>query len=136
MGIHPQRCLRTASQGFRLGRTVVCAAIGGIIVAASSVAHGQGRTVIKTDSSWGRAAGAVARTGGPTVLLGNSSRDLTVRGDVYTITQQQGRTAGLNLFHSFESFSIGPGDAVVFTTNSANLQNVISRVQRLIPNPH
>ena len=64
---------------------------------------------IKTDASWGRTA-------------------QTLSGPSYGITQAMGKLAGNNLFHSFERFNIKTGEAAVFSTTTATLQNVVSRV--------
>ncbi len=64
---------------------------------------------IKTDASWGRTA-------------------QTLSGPSYAIPQTLGKLAGNNLFHSFETFNIKTGEAAVFSTTTATLQNVISRV--------
>jgi len=64
---------------------------------------------IKTDASWGRTA-------------------QTLTGPSYVIPQAIGKLAGNNLFHSFETFNIKTGESAVFSTTTATLQNVISRV--------
>ena len=93
-------------------------------------APAQVATTIKTDASWGRAPSAVA-PGGPSVVTANQAR-YAVSGNVYAIPQTLGKAAGANLFHSFETFSIGSGDAAVFTTTSS-FNNVISRVSGTSP---
>src|SRR5262249_46219852 len=67
-----------------------------------------------------------------TPLTGNAGTTYNIAGGVYTIEQAQGRVAGANLFHSFETFNVGRGDAAVFTTGSP-LNNVISRVTGASP---
>jgi len=64
---------------------------------------------IKTDASWGRTA-------------------QTLTGPKYDIPQAMGKLAGNNLFHSFETFNIKTNESAVFSTTTASLQNVISRV--------
>ena len=64
---------------------------------------------IKTDASWGRTA-------------------QTLSGPSYGITQAMGKLAGNNLFHSFDTFNIKTGESAVFSTTTATLQNVVSRV--------
>lgn len=64
---------------------------------------------IRTDGSLGLAAQAIS---GPT----------------YLIPQSVGKLAGNNLFHSFQTFSVGAGESALFSTSSAGLANVISRV--------
>ncbi len=64
---------------------------------------------IKTDASWGRTA-------------------QTLTGPSYAIPQAMGKFAGNNLFHSFEIFNIKTGESAVFSTTTATLQNVVSRV--------
>lgn len=61
-----------------------------------------------TDSSWGRT---------PQTLSGT-----------FTIPESMGKLAGTHLFHSFERFSIGTGESATFTTTTAAIQNLISRV--------
>jgi filamentous hemagglutinin family protein len=91
----------------------------------SSAVHGQG-TAIKTDASWARTPAAIAPSSSPSTVFGNNGV-YGVFGKVYTIPQSIGKAAGANLFHSFETFSVGSGDAALFTTSS-NFNNVISRV--------
>jgi filamentous hemagglutinin family protein len=123
-----------ASAGARKGdlriKTVVLgiAAIGTIAAGALSA---QGATAIKTDASWGRTARVLAPTASATTVTGNKGTVYQVPGNVYTIPESAGKTAGSNLFHSFESFSVGQGDAAVFTTRTPSLTNVISRVSGL-----
>jgi len=64
---------------------------------------------IKTDASWSRTA-------------------QTLAGPKYDIPQVMGKLAGNNLFHSFETFNVKTGESAVFSTTTATLQNVISRV--------
>ena len=63
---------------------------------------------IRTDASLGRPAASLA-------------------GPSYVISQDLGRLAGRNLFHSFQVFNVGPGESATFTA-TADLANVISRV--------
>ena len=105
------------------------AAAAGVAIAGSAC----GQTTITTDTSWGRTAGALSPSGSATTVLGNKGVVHSVPGNVYTITEGQGKVAGTNLFHSFQSFSVGAGDAAVFTTSTASLQNVISRVSGSSP---
>lgn len=58
--------------------------------------------------------------------LGRPAASLT--GPNYLISQDLGRLAGRNLFHSFETFNLGYGEIARFTTTSSHLANVISRV--------
>jgi filamentous hemagglutinin family protein len=55
-----------------------------------------------------------------------AARSLT--GPNYAIPESLGRRAGSNLFHSFQVFSIGRGEAAVFSTTTPTLSNVIGRV--------
>ena len=64
---------------------------------------------IRTDASWGRTA-------------------QTLTGPAYTIPESLGKVAGNNLFQSFQAFNINTGESATFTTTTATLQNVISRV--------
>src|SRR5690242_20447517 len=92
-----------------------------------ALAQTQTATSIKTDASWGRTPSILSPTASNTTVVGNRGAYL-VPGNVYTIAEAQGKLAGRNLFHSFDSFSIGAGDAAVFTTSTPSLSNVISRV--------
>ncbi|MBK7003275.1 MAG: filamentous hemagglutinin N-terminal domain-containing protein [Rhodoferax sp.] len=52
----------------------------------------------------------------------------TLIGPQYTIPQSLGQLAGSNLFHSFQTFNINTGESANFTTSTAGIANVISRV--------
>jgi len=101
--------------------TALCAAV-----------HAQSPTVIQTDASWARTPAALAPIASGVLLNGNGGTTHPVPGNVYVIPQSLGKTAGSNLFHSFQSFSVGSGDAAVFTT-ATNLNNVVSRVSGTSP---
>jgi filamentous hemagglutinin family protein len=94
---------------------------------ATLPAYAQNPTVIRTDASWGRTPGSLSPSASNATVVGNRGSYL-VPGNVYVITEAQGRLAGANLLHSFESFSVGAKDAAVFTTTTPSLQNVVSRV--------
>ena len=64
------------------------------------------------DSSWGRA---------PQTLGGPANPN-------FTISQGLGRLSGNNLFHSFQTFNISPGESATFTTTTPSIANVITRV--------
>ena len=49
-------------------------------------------------------------------------------GGKFTVPQSLGTVSGANLFHSFQNFGIGATESATFTTSSAALANVISRV--------
>jgi filamentous hemagglutinin family protein len=83
--------------------------------------------VIKTDGSWGRAPTSLTGVHRTSIKASNASA-MNVPGSVFTIPETQARIAGANLFHSFARFNVGAGDAALFTTETATLQNVISRV--------
>lgn len=51
-----------------------------------------------------------------------------ISGPTYLIPQSVGKLTGNNLFHSFQTFSVGAGESALFSTSSAGLANVISRV--------
>ncbi len=60
------------------------------------------------------------------VSLGQPAQNLT--GPMILIPQSLGKLAGNNLFHSFQTFNLASGEVANFTTTSAGLANVISRV--------
>jgi filamentous hemagglutinin family protein len=66
-------------------------------------------------------ARADATTDGSVGLVEHRSGD-------FTIPQSLGRVRGNNLFHSFRQFNIHAGEKATFTTDTASLKNVISRV--------
>lgn len=87
------------------------------------------QTQISTDGKVG-SAGAKALLGTPSSapVKGNGGREYQIKGNVFTVDEGLGQKVGRNLFHSFERFSIGKNDAAIFTTDSADLLHVISRV--------
>lgn len=68
-------------------------------------------------------AWAQVRTDGS---LGQAARSLA--GPNYAITESLGRRAGSNLFHSFETFRIGSGEAALFSTTTPTVANIFARV--------
>ncbi len=64
---------------------------------------------IRTDASLGQAAQSLV---GPSFLIG----------------QNLGKLSGSNLFHSFQSFNLASGESATFTTSTAGIAHVISRV--------
>ncbi|MFA7279034.1 MAG: filamentous hemagglutinin N-terminal domain-containing protein [Sterolibacterium sp.] len=58
--------------------------------------------------------------------LGKPAQNLT--GPSFLIPESLGRLSGSNLFHSFQVFNINAGQSANFTTSTAGLTNVISRV--------
>ena len=58
--------------------------------------------------------------------LGHAAQTLT--GPSYLISQSLGKVSGNNLFQSFQTFNLATGETATFTTDSANIANVISRV--------
>jgi len=50
-----------------------------------------------------------------------------LQGPDYVINQDLGRTAGNNLFHSFETFNVNTGESATFFS-SPSIENIISRV--------
>src|ERR1700691_2774568 len=58
--------------------------------------------------------------------LGPSAAALV--GPTYNITQNLGKLSGGNLFFSFQYFNVATGETALFTTSSAGIANVISRV--------
>ncbi len=74
---------------------------------------------------------AAANSAGPAGIkldgtLGGTAAALT--GPNYNITQSLGRLSGGNLFFSFQYFNVATGETALFTTSSAGIANVISRV--------
>jgi filamentous hemagglutinin family protein len=67
--------------------------------------------------------GAQIRTDGSLGQVGQS-----LAGPSFQIPQSLGKVAGGNLFHSFETFNLAAGEVASFSTTSAGLSNVISRV--------
>ena len=57
--------------------------------------------------------------------MGNES--VAINNGEYAITQDLGVTAGNNLFHSFHSFNLAPGETATFS-GATHIENVISRV--------
>jgi len=49
-------------------------------------------------------------------------------GKSFTVPETLGKLKGNNLFHSFARFNIDAGESATFTTQTASIQNVISRV--------
>ncbi|MBF0615141.1 MAG: filamentous hemagglutinin N-terminal domain-containing protein [Magnetococcales bacterium] len=74
-------------------------------------------------TSW---AGAIAYDGSLAARGGAAAGNLTSANGAFTIPQSSGVTAGQNLFHSFNNFSLTSGETALFT--GANVNNVISRV--------
>src|SRR6202034_257624 len=68
-----------------------------------------GRAGIKLDGTLGPSAAALA-------------------GPMYAITQNLGKLAGGNLYFSFQYFNVATGETALFSTTSAGINNVISRV--------
>lgn len=93
--------------------TATSVVVGGVIVATLALCPGTLFAGAVIDTSWGRTA---------QTLSGN-----------FTIPESSGKVAGTNLFHSFKSFSINTGESATFTTSTATLQNVISRVSGTSP---
>src|ERR1700728_118799 len=74
---------------------------------------------------------AIASAGGPAgVRLDGTLGGMAVAlaGPAYYITQNLGTLAGGNLFFTFQYFNIATGQTALFTTTSAGIGNVISRV--------
>jgi filamentous hemagglutinin family protein len=84
-------------------------ALGGLVCTSAALLLSSAAAQIRTDGSVGPAA-------------------QTLTGPNYTIPQSHGRLAGSNLFHSFATFNINSGESATFTTSSAGIDNVISRV--------
>ncbi|MDM9586278.1 filamentous hemagglutinin N-terminal domain-containing protein [Nostoc sp. GT001] len=60
----------------------------------------------------------------PDGTLPNNS-NVTLKGNIRTI--EGGTTRGVNLFHSFEEFSV-PNGSTTFFNNPLNIQNILTRV--------
>jgi filamentous hemagglutinin family protein len=90
----------------RIGKRIVTGIAGAVFwVFATTSSQAQ----IRVDSSLGRPA-------------------QSLNGPDFQIPQSIGLLAGRNLFHSFQTFNIGTGESATFTTSSAGIANVISRV--------
>ncbi len=82
--------------------SAVCLAVGALLSFAAGAQ-------IRTDNSLGKPA-------------------QTLAGPAFVIPQTLGMLAGGNLFHSFQTFNLTPGESARFTTSSPGITNVISRV--------
>lgn len=51
-----------------------------------------------------------------------------LQGPVYSIPQALGRLSGANLFHSFQRFGLESGESATYSTQTAGIAHVISRV--------
>jgi filamentous hemagglutinin family protein len=108
------------------------AAAWAIVFLVSHGVHAQTHTVIKTDNNWGRTARTLLPSSGAASIVGNGGTTHQITGNVFTIPENLGKSAGQNLFHSFERFNVGAGDAALFTTTNAYV-NVITRISGLSP---
>ena len=74
------------------------------ILAGTWVATGpaslNAQTSIRTDGSLGRAPISVPGSRSTIAIQGNGGQSFNVPGNVFTVTEQMGRVAGANLFHS------------------------------------
>jgi filamentous hemagglutinin family protein len=86
-------------------KTITVTCLGVLVFLPSFGGYAQ----IKTDTSLGRSA-------------------QTLSGPNFLIPQTLGKLSGNNLFHSFETFNILSGQSANFTTDTAGINNVISRV--------
>jgi filamentous hemagglutinin family protein len=80
---------------------------------------------------YGMLASSAVAAAGPAGIkldgtLGPSAAALT--GPMYAITQNFGKLAGGNLYFSFQYFNVATGETALFSTTSAGINNVISRV--------
>lgn len=57
----------------------------------------------------------------------------TFRSGFFEISQQDGVTAGGNLFHSFSSFGVNQGEVALFTHQSAGINHIVARVTGVSP---
>jgi filamentous hemagglutinin family protein len=78
--------------------------------------------LIGTGVAWAAGPAGVKLDG----TLGGTAQVLG--GPTFNITQPLGRLAGSNLFFSFQYFNIAAGETALFSTTSAGINNVISRV--------
>jgi filamentous hemagglutinin family protein len=115
--------VRSPGQRWQAARWLAALAPGSLLAGAVCA-----QTTITTDSSWGRTPATLTPSASATAVVGNRGTSYAIPGNVYTIPESQGKLAGANLFHSFQSFSVGSGDAAVFTTTTPTLNNVVSRV--------
>lgn len=81
----------------------------GIALVVGALLPGAAPAQIRTDGSLGRPAQALAGPG-------------------FLIPETLGHLAGGNLFHSFQSFNLAPGESARFTTATPGIAHVIGRV--------
>ncbi|HMU64739.1 MAG TPA: filamentous hemagglutinin N-terminal domain-containing protein, partial [Nitrosomonas sp.] len=60
--------------------------------------------------------------------IGGIEINATGSGQIYTLSELNGKLASDNLFYSFSQFNIGSSDTVWFNLNTPDLAQVISRV--------
>jgi filamentous hemagglutinin family protein len=80
-----------------------------ILLTAAQLSSAAGPHGIRTDGTLGAAAATLA-------------------GPNYNITQSLGALSGKNLFYSFQYFNVASGETALFTTTTAGIANIISRV--------
>ena len=74
-------------------------------------------------------SGSAVRAGAQTDGTAGGAQTLSGK---FTVPQSLGTLSGANLFHSFQSFGINPGESATFTTTTP-LQNVVARVTGGVP---
>jgi filamentous hemagglutinin family protein len=89
--------------------SLIRGSLGLLLLLGSGMAVAAGPAGIKLDGTLGPSAAALA---GPT----------------YAITQNLGKLSGGNLYFSFQYFNVATGETALFSTTSAGINNVISRV--------
>jgi len=101
--------MQGAEKTVRMSYAALVCLLAPFLALEAPPANAAGPAGIKLDGSLGPSAAALA---GPT----------------YNITQNLGKLSGGNLFFSFQYFNVATGETALFTTTSAGINNVISRV--------
>jgi filamentous hemagglutinin family protein len=94
---------------FRAAGTVPLGVLGLCLALEAPQSLAAGPAGIKLDGTLGPSAAALA-------------------GPMYAITQNLGKLSGGNLYFSFQYFNVATGESALFSTTSAGINNVISRV--------
>ena len=93
----------------RAGASLPLGVLGLCLLLETAPSRAAGPAGIKLDGTLGPSAAALA-------------------GPMYAITQNLGKLSGGNLYFSFQYFNVATGETALFSTTSAGINNVISRV--------